>query len=82
MLPIGGKPLLEHTIQLLKGHGISQIAINLHHKPEAVMDYFGDGRDFGVEITYSLEDPILGTGAYPSKSPILYKPVLPSRIAP
>lgn len=61
MLPVGGKPLLEHTIELLKRHGITQIAINLHHKPEAITDYFGDGHDFGVEITYSPEDPILGT---------------------
>ena len=61
MLPIGGEPLLQHTIELLKRHGITQIAINLHHKPDAITDYFGSGRDFGVEITYSLEDPILGT---------------------
>jgi len=61
MLPIGGKPLLEHSVQLLQSHGITRIAINLYHKPEAVVGYFGDGRDFGVEITYSLEDPILGT---------------------
>jgi len=61
MLPVGGKPLLEYTIELLKRHGITQIAINLHHKPKAITDYFGDGQDFGVEITYSLEEPILGT---------------------
>lgn len=49
MLPIGGKPLLEHTLELLKRHGITQIAINLHHMPEAVMDHLGNGHDFGVE---------------------------------
>ena len=61
MLPIGGKPLLEHIIDLLKRHGIRAMAINLHYKPEVVMDYFGHGQRFGVEITYSVEDPILGT---------------------
>jgi len=61
MLPVGGKPLLEHNIELLRRHGITQIAINLHHKPEAITEYFGDGEDFGVRITYSFEDPILGT---------------------
>lgn len=61
MLPIAGKPLLEHTVELLRRHGITQIAVNLHHKPEVITDHFGDGRDFGVEIQYSLEDPILGT---------------------
>jgi len=61
MLPIGGKPLLEHTVHLLQSHGITRVAINLYHKPEAVMDYLSDGRDFKVEIVYSLEDSILGT---------------------
>ncbi len=61
MLPIGGKPLLEHSIELLKQHGITEMAINLHYKPEVVMDYFSHGQRFGVEITYSVEDPILGT---------------------
>lgn len=61
MLPIGGKPLLEHIIDLLKRHGIREIAINLCYKPQAVIGYFGDGRRFGVEITYSIESPILGT---------------------
>jgi len=61
MLPVAGQPLLEHTIRWLSAHGIREIAINLHHQPEAITDYFGDGRRFGVHITYSLEDPILGT---------------------
>ncbi len=61
MLPIAGKPLLEHIIDLLKYHGIGEIAINLSYKPQAVIDHFGDGRRFGVEITYSLENPLLGT---------------------
>jgi len=61
MLPIAGKPLLEHTIEWLKHHGITQIAINLHHKPEAITSHFGDGHRWGVEITYSYENPILGT---------------------
>jgi len=61
MLPIQGKPILEYTIELLRHHGITQIAVNLHHRPEVITEYFGDGRDFGVEITYSLEDRLLGT---------------------
>jgi NDP-sugar pyrophosphorylase family protein len=61
MLPIAGKPLLEHTIAWLRGHGITRIAINLHHQPEAITGYFGDGRRWGVELTYSHEETILGT---------------------
>jgi NDP-sugar pyrophosphorylase family protein len=61
MLPIGDKPLLQYTIELLRRHGVTQVAINLHHRPEAITQYFGEGHTFGVEITYSFEDPILGT---------------------
>lgn len=61
MLPIGGKPLLEHLVRWLRRHGIADMAINLHYKPEAITDYFGDGRRFGVSITYSYEERLLGT---------------------
>jgi len=61
MLSIAGKPLLEHIITWLSDHGVTQIAINLHHKPDAITNYCGDGARWGVELTYSHEDPILGT---------------------
>lgn len=61
MLPVGGRPVLEHLVRLLRTHGITEIAINLHHRPSDIMDYFGDGHDFGVQITYSLEKELLGT---------------------
>ncbi len=43
MLPVAGKPLLGHTVEWLKGHGVGEIAINLHHRPEAITSYFGNG---------------------------------------
>jgi len=61
MLPVGGKPLLEHLVAWLHRHDVTEIAINLHHKPEAVIGYFGDGHRFGVSITYSYEAQLLGT---------------------
>jgi len=61
MIPIGNKPLLEHQINLVKRHGITEIIINLHHMPEKIKKYFGDGSKFGVEIVYSNEPKILGT---------------------
>ena len=61
MLPIAGRPLLEHTIAWLKRHGITQMAINLHHRPEAITEHFGDGRRWGVQIVYSHEEQPLGT---------------------
>jgi NDP-sugar pyrophosphorylase family protein len=61
MLPISGRPLLEHTVEWLRHHGITQISINLHHHAGAVIDHFGDGSPFGVEIAYSIEPTLLGT---------------------
>ena len=61
MLPINGKPLLEHTIAWLRRHGVQDIAINLHYCPEAILDHFGGGAAFDVRIVYSREETILGT---------------------
>jgi mannose-1-phosphate guanylyltransferase/phosphomannomutase len=61
MLPIGRAPLLDHLVRLLARHGVSEIAINLHYKPDAVTTYFGDGSRWGVRLTYSHEERMLGT---------------------
>lgn len=61
MLPILERPLLEHHILLLKKHRITDIGINLHHFPEIITDYFGDGSKLGVNIFYSYEENLLGT---------------------
>lgn len=61
MVRLGGKPILEYGIRWLKQHDVTDLAINLHHLPETVTKYFGDGRRWGVRITYSLEPEPLGT---------------------
>lgn len=61
MISIAGQPILEYNIRLLARHGIRELVINLHHCPEVVKDYFGDGRAWGVSITYSYESVLLGT---------------------
>jgi mannose-1-phosphate guanylyltransferase/phosphomannomutase len=61
MVLLGGKPLLEYTIEWLRRYGVTEIIINLYHLPEAIRGYFGDGQKWGVRITYSLEDRPLGT---------------------
>ncbi len=61
MLPVLGKPVILHNIEMCRRFGISDIYINLHHLPEVITDYLGDGRHFGVAITYSREETILGT---------------------
>ncbi|HEY7203335.1 MAG TPA: nucleotidyltransferase family protein [Methylomirabilota bacterium] len=75
MLPVAGRPLLEHIIAWLRHHHITRIAMNLHHRPQIVMDHFGRGVDFGVDITYSIEDEILGTaGGAKRLAPFLDEP--------
>ncbi len=61
MVPIGGKPLLEHHFELFKRQGIREFIVNLHYLPEKITAYFGDGSRFGVSITYSHEPELLGT---------------------
>ena len=61
MVPVGGRPVLEHTIGWLRDHGVRRVAVNLHHRPESIRDHFGDGSRFGVEIRYSEEPELLGT---------------------
>ncbi len=61
MLKVGDKPILEHTIIHIKKFGITEIIINLHYLPEQITSHFGDGKNFGVKITYSYEDVPLGT---------------------
>lgn len=61
MIPIINRPVLEHTINLLKKHNISDIVISLFYLPENVNNYFGDGSEWNVNITYSVEETPLGT---------------------
>lgn len=61
MLEIAGRPILEHNLRFLSRHGIRELIVNLHHCPEAIAQYFGDGSAWGVQISYSYEPALLGT---------------------
>lgn len=62
MVPMLNKPMAEHIIDLLRRHGITDILVTLYYLPQVIQNYFGDGRDFGVNITYSVEEKMpLGT---------------------
>ena len=61
MTPLLGRPVMEHIINLLKRHGITDICVTLCYKPQAVMDYFGGGDRLGVRLTWFTEDEPLGT---------------------
>ena len=61
MLPIMNKPMMEHTMMMLKDLGIEEFIVLLYFKPEVIKDYFGDGSDFGIKITYVVPDDDYGT---------------------
>ncbi|MBF2086676.1 mannose-1-phosphate guanyltransferase [Thermoleptolyngbya sp. C42_A2020_037] len=62
MVPILNRPIAEHIINLLRRHGITEIIATLHYLPDVMRDYFQDGSDFGVQMTYAVEeDEPLGT---------------------
>jgi mannose-1-phosphate guanylyltransferase / phosphomannomutase len=62
MVPILNRPIAEHIINLLKKHQITEVIATLHYLPDVLRDYFQDGSDFGVQMTYAVEeDQPLGT---------------------
>lgn len=62
MVPILNRPIAEHIINLLKRHQITEVIATLHYLPDVMRDYFSDGSDFGVQMTYAVEeDQPLGT---------------------
>lgn len=61
MLPIAGKPVLQHQLECLAGQGYRDILIVTGHLGEAIHDYFGNGKTFGVCIEYYHEEKPLGT---------------------
>ena len=61
MVSLFNKPVLEHAIELLKKHDIRDIIITLAYKADQIIDYFGGGSKWGVNIQYSLEDTPMGT---------------------
>jgi dTDP-glucose pyrophosphorylase len=61
MLELGGKPLLESTIDNLKRAGIKEVFLAVNYMAQVIEDHFGDGSDFGVRIKYLREKKPLGT---------------------
>ncbi|MDJ0798650.1 MAG: mannose-1-phosphate guanyltransferase [Calothrix sp. MO_167.B12] len=73
MVPILNRPIAEHIINLLKRHHITEIVATLHYLPDALRDYFQDGKDFGVQMTYSVEEeqPLGTAGCVKNTSELL-----------
>ena len=62
LVDVNGKPIIEWVILNLKKYNLNDITISTHYLPEKIMNYFGDGSDLGVKISYLFEEEPLGTG--------------------
>jgi mannose-1-phosphate guanylyltransferase/mannose-1-phosphate guanylyltransferase/phosphomannomutase len=61
MVPVLNRPVMEHIVRLLARHGFDEAIANLHWFPETIEGHFGDGSDFGIDLSYSREERLLGT---------------------
>ena len=61
MLPLVGRPMMEHIVSLLRRHGITDIVVTVAFMPNAIRSYFGDGSELGVRMVYATEETPLGT---------------------
>ena len=61
MIPISGKPVLEHQLAILQRYGITDIYLVTSYLSYIIEDYFRDGKSFGVKITYLCDGALLGT---------------------
>ncbi|WP_078125510.1 nucleotidyltransferase family protein [Leptospira alexanderi] len=61
LLPVAGKPMLEHIITRAKSEGFVKFLIAIHYLGHMIEDYFGDGSRFDINIEYIKEEEALGT---------------------
>ncbi len=61
MVPIVGKPCMEHILELLREHGLTEVIVTVAFLPQAIRSYFGEGETLGMQIGYSVEESPLGT---------------------
>ena len=62
LVPVAGKPLIAYVVEKIAAAGIRKVVINLHYLPDAVRDYFQSNNNFGLDVQFSYEPKILGTG--------------------
>lgn len=72
MVPVNGRPILEHVIEQLKNAEFTDIVISIGYLGSRVKEYFGDGAKFGVRIRYSEETSPTGTGGAVKKAQNLF----------
>jgi dTDP-glucose pyrophosphorylase len=76
MLPVNGRPILEHLISSLRAAGIQHVRISTHYLAESIIRHFRDGKDFGIHIEYVEEDRPMGTAGALAKASVGDLPLL------
>lgn len=61
MVPVAGVPMVAYALRWLSENGITEVAINLHHRPDPLLRFVGDGSAFGLSVVYSREPQLLGS---------------------
>jgi NDP-sugar pyrophosphorylase family protein len=67
-LPVAGDALVRRVLRWLAASGVTDVVLNLHHRPETVCAVVGDGSDLGVRARYSWENPVLGSAGGPRRA--------------
>ncbi len=62
LIEVGGRRLIDFSVDTMAASGITDIVINLHHHGAMIRDYLGDGRSRGVNFAFSTETELLGSG--------------------
>lgn len=68
LLKVGGMPLIQRNLLKLKESGVSEVVINVHYLGEKIINFLGDGSNYEMKISYSIERELLGTGGGIRKS--------------
>lgn len=62
MIPVGGAPILEHSVRALVACGVTDITLVVGYQRQTIQTHFGDGADYGADIRYAVQERQLGTG--------------------
>ncbi|MDQ3991557.1 MAG: sugar phosphate nucleotidyltransferase, partial [Actinomycetota bacterium] len=77
MLPVVGRPMMEHVLRLVRRHGLEDTVVTIQFLGSVIRNYFGDGADLGLSLEYALEDEPLGTaGSVKNAEALLDDPFL------
>lgn len=62
LIPLANRPLIEYVLAWLQKSNVEQVAVNIHHLGRQIQSLVGNGSGYGLSVSYSVEQPILGTG--------------------